>query len=196
MFNLYLTPNDPEETLLVSSDGVVHYKVTTSKPNIFNSCAKTTIESPQGANGVRSVAVIKWRRWSHPSVRTDIFDGIEQEMELREFLYKLDGKFTSTRYFLGSDDIEYRWKDIAYTGPILCNRRTKHEIARFTQELQPDGYTHSERRWFLQIQNTSLPIDMIVLTFIILEKRRRDRIRNPNDTLHDEEPIEGGCGEC
>lgn len=95
MQTFYLSPNDIENTLLVSSDGVVRYKVKTLKPSLLHSCARTIIESPEGANGVRSVAVIKWRRWSHPSVKTSIFDGTDQEMELREFLYKLDGKFTS-----------------------------------------------------------------------------------------------------
>lgn len=69
-------------------------------------------------------------------------------------------------------------------------------MARFTQELQPEGPSHTELKWYLQILDTTLSIDMIVLTFVILEKRRRDRLRNPDDTLHDEEPVEGGCGEC
>ncbi|CAL1703411.1 unnamed protein product [Somion occarium] len=193
--NLYFSPNDPGETMLVSDDGIVHYKIVTAKRNVIGSCARTIIERPEEVNGSRAVAVIKWRRWSHPSVMTHIFDGIKQEMDLREFLYKLGGKFTGTRYFLGNDDLEYRWKDVIGTGPVLTNRRTKGEVARFTQEIAPEGFTLGERRWFLQILPSSLDIDMVVLTFIIMEIRRRARLANPNDTLHDEEPNEGGCGE-
>lgn len=92
--NLYFSPNDPGETMLVSDDGIVHYKIVTAKRNVIGSCARTIIERPEEVNGSRAVAVIKWRRWSHPSVMTHIFDGIKQEMDLREFLYKLGGKFT------------------------------------------------------------------------------------------------------
>ena len=50
-----------------------------------------------------------------------------------------------------------------------------------------------EERWGLRIRPSNLDIDLIVLTFIILEKRRRDKIiEQESQESHGEEPCEGG----
>jgi len=196
--NLYLVPNDPERAVLVSTNGVAQYKVTTSKPGLFGSPAITTIMRPADNEADSLVAEIEWRRWGkHPVVRSNVFDGSSEELEVREFLYKVGSTFSSTRYFLGNDDEEYRWKLIKGIGQVLTNRRTRDEIACFTQDTVKEGYFQGEQKWFLEIQPTGLDIDLIVLTFLIMEKRRRDREADPETVgvYHDEDPCEGGCGE-
>ena len=52
-----------------------------------------------------------------------------------------------------------------------------------------------EQHWGLRIRPSNLDIDMIVLTFVVLEKRRHDRVteKEPHDASHgEEEPCEGG----
>lgn len=94
--NLYLVPNDPEKTVLVSANGVAQYKVTTSKAQTFGSPAITTIFRPADNEDDSLVAEIEWRRWrKHPVVRSNVFDGLGQELELRDFLYKVGSAFSS-----------------------------------------------------------------------------------------------------
>lgn len=94
--NLYLVPNNPCKTVLVSNNGTAQYRITTRRKHLFGAplchiyCPAT---SPSGQD--RLVAEIEWKRWSHPVVRSDVFDGTMQEMELREFLYKLGRKFST-----------------------------------------------------------------------------------------------------
>ena len=58
---------------------------------------------------------------------------------------------------------------------------------------------HSDRRWFLLIDDSELHADFIITTFVIVAKRRRQyRAATTEEVSHDEdvEPMEGGCGEC
>ena len=125
-----------------------------------------------------------------------------------------------TRYFLGNDDEEYKWKPEKGSGQVvrqpllvsrrLCTHRSRvrrrggaqltqlksgEVVARFTQELVKEGFFCGERKWCLQIEPTALDIDTIVLTFIIMEKRRRDRVSAEcmRRGDRDEDPAEGGC---
>ena len=59
-----------------------------------------------------------------------------------------------------------------------------------------EGFFQGERKWCLLVQPSTLDIDMIVVSFIIMEKRRRDRV--PADGMktknRDEDQfVEGGC---
>ncbi|OBZ75668.1 hypothetical protein A0H81_04804 [Grifola frondosa] len=196
--NLYLVPNDPERTTLVSANGVAQYQVTTTKARTFRSPAVLRITRSAESEGDSIVAEVEWRKWSaHPVVRSNVFDGAVQELEVREFLYKL-GRFTSsTRYFLGNDDEEYRWKLVKGVGFVLTNTLTSEEVARFTQDAVSEGFFRGEKKWMLQVQPSSLDIDMIVLTFIIMEKRRRDRVAEHMKVANqDEDPLEGGGDEA
>ncbi|KAJ8482135.1 hypothetical protein ONZ51_g5564 [Trametes cubensis] len=200
---LYLVPNDPERTTLVSANGVAHYQVSTAKAHRL-SAPVLSIRRSAESEGDSLVAQVEWRRFGkHPVVKSHIFDGTMQEMEVRDFLYKLGHHFTPTRYFLGDDNQEYRWKpykDIGHvvTPPLLLAKLTRldtgDEVARFSQELVTEGFFRGERKWCLQIQPTTLDIDMIVLTFIIMEKRRRDRVavETMKSGDHDEDLAEGG----
>lgn len=81
----------------------------------------------------------------------------------------------------------------------LTNYNTGKEVARFKQNLVEEGFFRGERKWHLQIQPSSLDIDMVVITFMIMEKKRRDRVADPHAVRaldHDEDPGEGGGTEC
>lgn len=52
-----------------------------------------------------------------------------------------------------------------------------------------------QKKWYLQIQPSTLDIDMVVITFIIMEKKRRDKVTDPLAVRvldHDEDIVEGG----
>ncbi|THH16833.1 hypothetical protein EUX98_g9239 [Antrodiella citrinella] len=195
--NLYLVPNDPLKTVLFSADGATRYRITTRRKYIFGP-PLSRIYRPVGTSSVPSkddklVAEIEWKRWSHPVVRSDAFDGTMHEIELREFLYKLGKKFSTTRYFLGSDDKEYCWKDTKGTGHILSSRVAKREVARFNYDVALDGTLAGQKKWFIQVQPSELSLDMIILTFVIMEKRRREREAHPERRgFGDENPFESG----
>ncbi|KAL4242486.1 protein of unknown function DUF6593 [Abortiporus biennis] len=193
--NLYFNPNDPMKTAIVSANGIPQYRISTSKAHTFGSPSTTLIQRPV-ENEV--VAEILWKRGPgrHPVVRSNVFDGQSQEIEIREFLYKMGSAFSSTRFFLGNDDREYKWKTVKGTGQVLFDRTSRREIARFTQEVVQDGFFKNQCKWLLHIEPTDLDIDLIVLTFIVMEKRRRDR--EAEDTIgayqdEDDQTCEGGC---
>ena len=76
----------------------------------------------------------------------------------------------------------------------LTQLKSGEVVARFTQELVKEGFFCGERKWCLQIEPTTLDVDMVVLTFIIMEKRRRDRVaaETMKSGAHDEDVPEGG----
>jgi len=196
---LYLVPNDPEHMTLVSADGRAHYQVTTTKSQVFRGPSVSLIKRPADTASDSVVAEIEWRKWgAHPIVRSKVFDdGPEQELLVKELLYKGGSHFNSsaTRYFLGNDDEVYRWKVVKGTGHVLSNHNTGKEVARFSQDFVKQGFFHGETKWYLQIQPSTLNIDMIVTTFMIMEKKRRDRVADHQAVRvsdHDEDPGEGG----
>ena len=122
----------------------------------------------------------------------------------------------SARYFLGNDNEEYRWKYakgsgyvVSYITPLillspapqthslrlkLTHRNSGEDIARFAQETVKEGFFRGEGKWALKIRPTSLDIDLVVLTFIILEKRRRDTLKSASqkDVDREETSCESG----
>ena len=74
-----------------------------------------------------------------------------------------------------------------------CDTRT--EIARFTTVRCHEGLFAGEWKSVLQLNPCSVDIDLIVLTFIIIEKKRRERDGDPiHLTPHDEDPLGDGGG--
>ena len=64
------------------------------------------------------------------------------------------------------------------------------------QETVAEGVFKAETKWCLRIAPTTLDIDMIVLTFVIMEKRRRDRVAADgmkDQDFTDDEIAEGAC---
>lgn len=121
---------------------------------------------------------------------------------------------------MGNDNEEYRWKYSKGSGYVVSNifliikssrvlttevpspspSQLTHltsgsEIARHA--LDPtikEGFFRGEAKWALKIRPTSLDIDLVVLTFIILEKRRRDGLKCGGHKAVDREeaPCESG----
>ena len=74
-----------------------------------------------------------------------------------------------------------------------CDTRT--EIARFKTVRCHEGLFAGEWKSVLQLNPCSVDIDLIVLTFIIIEKKRRERDGDPvHLTPHDEDPLGDGGG--
>lgn len=62
----------------------------------------------------------------------------------------------------------------------------------------PDALTGQEK-WCLKLGHTSLDIDMIIITFVIVEKRRREREESEKEDVEDnstkfEDGFDGGVG--
>lgn len=95
--NLYFVPNDPEKTVLVSTNGIAHYRITTTKAGALRSPAITRISRPADTASNSLVGEIEWRRgWgSHAIARSNVFDGVEQKIEIRELLYKVGSTFST-----------------------------------------------------------------------------------------------------
>lgn len=96
--NLYLVPNNISNGTLLNAQGLVQYRFTTRRKHVFRPPI-TRIYRPASADAScplpndTIVAEIEWKRWSHPVIRSNVFDGSMQEMEVREFLYKHDNGF-------------------------------------------------------------------------------------------------------
>jgi hypothetical protein len=140
---LFLVPNDPERTVLVSSNGVAHYKVRTSK--IKHGPWVSVVQRPAETEEDSIVAEVEWRYWGAPTiVLCPLLSAMAGRMGKRgfgvpakTFLYKRcrtssyvsfypntnapdDEFFTySARYFTGDDGLEYRWKHYKDIGTVV-----------------------------------------------------------------------------
>ena len=61
--DLYLIPDNPEHTILVSSNGVAHYQIrTVGKPKV------SVLQRPADCEEESIVAEIEWRSWDSPTM--------------------------------------------------------------------------------------------------------------------------------
>ena len=94
---LYFVPNDPERTTFVSANGVPHYQVTTG--TTARGSRVLRIRRPAECEAESVVGEVEWPAWrfgAHAVVRSNVFDGTMQELEVRAFLYKMGcKKFTA-----------------------------------------------------------------------------------------------------
>ena len=83
---LFLAPNNPERTILVSSNGVAHYQVTTTKSRTFAGAGRRYVTTVQrNADTVEDsiVGEIEWKNWGAPTlVKSARRGGLNTEMEL------------------------------------------------------------------------------------------------------------------
>ncbi len=94
--NLYFVPNDPEHTTLVSANGVAQYRITTSSASALRVKSPSVTRITRPSNSVVTVGEVEWRRCGfHPVVRSHVFDGKDQCIEVRELLYKVGGTFST-----------------------------------------------------------------------------------------------------
>ena len=95
MLELCLVRSDAENAFLTSPNGITHYKVVTTKGFPLGKPAFTQLHRFGPASTADVIAEIEWKRWSHPIVKSTVFDGQNQELEVREFLYKIGSSFSS-----------------------------------------------------------------------------------------------------
>lgn len=86
---LYLVPNNPEQTVLVSTNGVAHYQVQTTKTSRGRRITK--IRRPAESEEASVVAVVYWKHWDKPTVvrHCPLVSGdVKNGILASEFLYK------------------------------------------------------------------------------------------------------------
>jgi len=64
--DLYLVPNNPQNTVLVSANGVAHYQIRTSKPK--RGPRITLIQRPADSTEDSIVAEVEWKHWDNPTI--------------------------------------------------------------------------------------------------------------------------------
>ena len=71
--DLFLVPNNPERTVLVSLNGVAHYQVTTGKTG--NSGRRVSkLQRPAESEADSIIAEIEWKTWENPTLlRSPLF---------------------------------------------------------------------------------------------------------------------------
>jgi len=75
--NLYLTPNNPERTVLVSVNGTSHYRIDTTKP--LHGPPVTSIWRSENFPGDIVIAEIEWRNKNSPTIiRSPLLGGVGQ----------------------------------------------------------------------------------------------------------------------
>jgi hypothetical protein len=87
---LFLAPNNPENTILISSNGVAHYQVRTTKTRTFAGVGSRYVTRIQrNADTVEESIVgdIEWNYWGTPTlVRSVLLE--DGDVKLKDFLYK------------------------------------------------------------------------------------------------------------
>ncbi len=82
--DLFLVPNNPEHTVLVSTNGVAHYQVNTVKTR---GRRISRIQRPAESEEASFVAEIEWGNWDKPTVvRCPLVS--HDSILAAEFLYK------------------------------------------------------------------------------------------------------------
>ncbi|KAF5386612.1 hypothetical protein D9615_001932 [Tricholomella constricta] len=199
--DFFLVPNDPQKTVLVSANGVAHYQISTSKGT--DGIHLSLIQRPADSEADSIVAEVEWGTWGTPTfVRCPLFRGFGScigKMGLgvtaRTFLYKRR-PFSKSRYFMGNDGVEYRWKARRGIGCVLTSSNNNEEIAIYTSTFNNEGLFAGERKHFLRIQPCSVDLDLVVLSFMIMEKKRRERAGDGSSLIaHDSDPQGDGAGD-
>ncbi|GLB35456.1 hypothetical protein LshimejAT787_0210210 [Lyophyllum shimeji] len=197
----FLVPNDPLRTVLVSPNGVAHYQISTSKET--NGAHLSLIQRPADSEADSIVAEIEWGTFGTPTfVRCPLLRGLGRcvgklglGITARTFLYRR-GLFSKSRYFIGDDGMEYRWKLRRGIGYVLTSSGDNEEIARYTSAITVEGLFAGQRKSFLRIQPCSVDLDLVVLSFMIMEKKRRERAGDGTKLVaHDREPQGDGAAD-
>ncbi|KAL1747504.1 hypothetical protein HDZ31DRAFT_31628 [Schizophyllum fasciatum] len=192
--DLFFLPNNPQRATIVSANNIAHFRVTTRK-------GVTRVQRNAESERASVVAEIRWSSWESPTVvrsallarrfrRDEALEGVRAA----EFLYKR-ARFSSSRCFVGNDGVEYRWKTVRGVGLLLTRVDTSEEVARFCTTVPEEGAFKGERRSTLRIQACTVDVELILLTFLIIEKKRRDGVDAERSCAHDEDPQGDGGGD-
>lgn len=70
---------------------------------------------------------------------------------------------------------------------------TGQEVARYSYDVDEEGLFAGEKRSRIRIQPCSVDIDLVILSFVIVEKKKRDQAGDGTRRCpYDEDPLE--CG--
>ncbi len=64
--DLFLVPDNPLRTVLVSANGVAHYQITTTKVHGHRKMSR--IQRPAESEADSVVAEIEWKNWDNPTI--------------------------------------------------------------------------------------------------------------------------------
>lgn len=77
--------------------------------------------------------------------------------------------------------------------PKLTRCDTGAEVARYSYEVNEEGLFAGEKKSRIRIQPCSVDMDLVVLSFVIVEKKRRDHAGDGTKrSPYDEDPLD--CG--
>lgn len=103
------------------------------------------------------------------------------------------------RHWLGGQILSLSMMSSSNLGcfQLTCSDTNK-EVARYTYALSEEGLFAGEKKTVLRIQPLcTVDIDLVVISFVIMEKNRRDRDGDGSKlTPHDEDPQGEGCADA
>ncbi|KAH0584415.1 hypothetical protein J132_06711 [Termitomyces sp. J132] len=180
--DLILCFNNPQKTALISPNGTTHYEISTSKTSTSRETHGVFLSKITQSQDGAVVGEIEWGDCFTPTfVRCPLLRGLGGYvgkmgigMTARTFLYKRS-PFSDSRYFVDNDGVEYRWKTHKGVGCVLTSVHDNREIAKYTTGSRIEGFFAGEKKTFLRIQPCSLDLDLLVLSFAVMEKKRRER---------------------
>ncbi|TFK27428.1 hypothetical protein FA15DRAFT_212970 [Coprinopsis marcescibilis] len=215
MIDLLFIHDDFDNTLVVTLDGRAQYEMTTplfpDKPRItlvrqlYDAHPKVAAgnaldASLKGGTG-RTIAEIQWKVLDHPTIiRSKLLasDKADGSVRARRFLQRRH-RFSPCSYFVGDDGVDYRWKVTKGVGCALMRMDTRVEIAASARTFIQEGLYAGEVKPLLQINpDTSLDLDLLIMSFLIVENKRKSKWRERYDGTYkhgpDDDPGDGGSG--
>jgi len=117
-------------------------------------------------------------------------------MSLPEFqIYKSGGPTSRSRYFMGDDGAEYRWRYQKKLGWTMTKCSSGDEVTQQVRWSSGEGMFMGQKKCALRIHPCTVDIELIVLSFLIVEKKRRESKGDGRETVHVvvDDPIDGGA---
>ncbi|KAF9448897.1 TonB box-containing protein [Macrolepiota fuliginosa MF-IS2] len=196
--DLYLTPDDPENTTMMSANGVAHFRATTTKSS---EGTITYLQRPSETLEAGLIAEIHSKKGKKTTIAKstllgviapDVDDG--QGVDASKFLYR-KGRFNASRYFMGDDGAEYRWKYQKKIGWTMTKCSSGDEITQQVRWSSGEGMFVGQKKCALRIYPCTIDIELIVLSFLVVEKKRRESKGDERETVHVvvDDPIDGGA---
>jgi len=142
-----------------------------------------------------AIARIAWKTWNtSTTVYGNLLEEMREGVRGSDLIYR-PNKFCTSRCFLGNDGREYCWK-LILKGFVLTSSDTGEEVARFERDAKGRGIFTGQRKSCLTFQDSrtiTIDRDLVLLSFLILEKKRLDHARDGTSWgLRDEDPVDGG----
>ncbi|EKM56111.1 uncharacterized protein PHACADRAFT_184816 [Phanerochaete carnosa HHB-10118-sp] len=167
--DLIMSHSDPLKTELSTPDGRVLYSVST--PFKLSNCTTKILKYtpndgvPEPSGSMQEVARINWHS-IHPT--RIIYNG--QIMEVDKFLPRA-GRFTDSRTFVGPDGRTYKW-ELSRAWHLDVDGEQPTTVVKYHYD---NIFTRKKAR--LEVDASALDIlDLIVVTWIYMEKTLRDTI--------------------